>query len=65
MLRFFRRINFAISDPPGIVDEGAHFVMYAEQQPRAFRFMKDTGQIWYGKLDIKNVAAGYVWTLLQ
>lgn len=59
---FFKRIGFAIGKQ-GVVDEGARFVMYAEDARYAFAFLKDTGEILYARFDTK--LAKYVWEALK
>jgi hypothetical protein len=61
MLTFFNRIGFAINQA-GVVDGGAHFVMYSERGSHAFRFLKEGAKIVYGKLDLKTLE--WTWTLL-
>jgi hypothetical protein len=62
ILEFFRRIGFAISRA-GVVDEGARFVMYSEDSRYAFAFLKDTGEILYGKFNMQTMQ--YVWNILK
>jgi hypothetical protein len=61
-LEFFRKIGFATSKA-GLVDEGAQLVMYSEDSIYGFRYIKATGEIFYGKMDMK--AMDYVWKLLR
>ncbi len=61
MLAFFNRVGFAIGKG-GVVDEGAQLVMYSEDARYAFRFVKSTGEILYGKIDL--VVGRYVWRTL-
>jgi hypothetical protein len=61
MLEFFRGIGFAISKA-GVVDEAAQLVMHSEDSRYAFRFIKATGEILYGKFDVKTLQ--YIWQAL-
>jgi hypothetical protein len=61
-LEFFRRIGFSTS-AAGLVDEGAWLVMHSEDSRFAFRFIKATGEIMYGRFD--TAAMDYVWRVLQ
>ncbi len=58
MLEYFRKIGFIISKE-GVVDEGAYLLMKSDGAAYAFRFIKDTGKILYGKMDMKLF--DYVW----
>jgi len=62
MLEFFKRIGFAISKA-GVVDDGARFVMKSEDSKYAFAFVKDTGEILYGKFNMQTLE--YVWQVLK
>jgi hypothetical protein len=62
MLEFFKRINFAISKA-GVADEGAQLVMYSEDSRYAFAFIKETGEILYGKFNMETLK--YVWEILK
>jgi hypothetical protein len=62
ILEFFKRIGFAISRA-GVVDEGTRLVMYSENSLSGFAFLKDTGEILYGKLDRQTMQ--YVWNILK
>jgi hypothetical protein len=61
-LEFFRRIGFSTS-ARGVIDEGAHWIMQSEDGLYAFRFLKDTGLIEYGRFD--REALRYVWQVLR
>jgi hypothetical protein len=61
-LEFFRRIGFATSTA-GLVDEGASLIMYSEDSRFAFRYIKATAEILYGRIDL--AAGDYVWKVLQ
>jgi hypothetical protein len=61
-LEFFRKIGFATSKS-GLVDEGAQLVMFSEDSIYGFRYIKATGEILYGKMDMK--AMDYVWKVLR
>jgi hypothetical protein len=61
ILEFIKRIGFAISKE-GVVDEGAAFLMKAENGRAAFRFIKATAKILYGKFDMTKM--DYIWTEL-
>jgi hypothetical protein len=58
---FARRIGFGFSQR-GLLDVGAHFLLESEDAVYAFRIMKDTGQIWYGRFS--REALTYLWQLL-
>jgi hypothetical protein len=62
ILEFFKRIGFAISKE-GVVDEAAQLVMKSEDERYAFRFIKSTGDILYGKFNMKTYQ--YVWESLR
>jgi hypothetical protein len=62
ILEFFNRIGFAISKV-GVVDEGVQLVMYSEDSRYAFRFIKSTGEILYGKFNTQTLE--YVWESLR
>lgn len=62
ILEFARRIGFGFSRR-GLVDAGELFLLESEDAIYAFRIMKDSGQIWYGRFNIE--AAEYVWNLLR
>ena len=62
MLAFFKKIGFAISKE-GVIDEGASLLMHSEDKLYAFRFVKATGEIRYGKFDL--TAMEYVWKALE
>jgi hypothetical protein len=62
ILEFFNRIGFAISRQ-GVTETADYFLMHAEDGRYAFKFMKDSGQIWYGKFDMNT--AQYVWSVIQ
>jgi len=62
ILEFFQRIGFAISKA-GVVDDGARFVMYSEDSRYAFAFVKGTGEVLYGKINVQTLA--YVWEVLK
>lgn len=61
ILEFLKRIGFTISKE-GVVDDGASLVMKAENGQSAFRFVKATGKILYGKFDAG--AMDYAWSEL-
>lgn len=54
ILLFIRGIGYAISKE-GVVDEGASLLMKSEDARFAFRFIKATGQILYGKFDVSTM----------
>jgi hypothetical protein len=70
---FATRIGFGFSKR-GLIDEGAHLILYSEDELYAFRFVKESGRILYGKLSKEAISDAlltgkeipdYVWTLLQ
>jgi Domain of unknown function (DUF4157) len=62
MLEFFRRIGFAINQE-GVVDEGLYLIMKSENAQRAFRFVKSSGEILYGRFNQQTLE--YVWEALR
>jgi hypothetical protein len=62
MQEFFKRIGFAISKA-GVVDEAGRLLMYSEDSRYVFSFLKSTGEIIYGRFDLKT--AQYIWELLK
>ena len=62
MIQFFRKIGFAVGKQ-GVIDEGASLLMHSEDGRYAFRFIKETGKIIYGKFDMKLVT--YTWNILE
>jgi hypothetical protein len=61
ILEFFKRIGFAIGKE-GVKDAGEFFVMKSEGGFYAFRILKDTGRILYGKMDLAKL--DYIWRAL-
>jgi len=61
ILEFFKRIGFAIGKE-GVKDAGEFFVMKSEDGLYAFRILKDTGRILYGKMDLAKM--DYIWRAL-
>ena len=63
-LEFFRKIGFGVQYTRGAayVDEGAHLIMTSEDGLFAFKFMKDSGSIIYGKLSRETFE--WIWTVL-
>ncbi len=61
ILDFIKRIGFTISKE-GVVDESSAFLMKSENGRAAFRFVKATAKILYGKFDMAKM--GYIWTEL-
>jgi hypothetical protein len=61
ILEFFRRIGF-ITSKEGVLAEKGYYIMHSEDYRYAFKILKDSGKILYGKFDI--AAAEYVWTVL-
>jgi hypothetical protein len=59
---FAKKIGFGFGKQ-GLLDEGAHLVLYSEDSFYAFRFIKDSGRISYGKFD--KAKADYIWKLLE
>lgn len=62
ILAFFKRIAFAINKE-GVIETAEYFAMKSEDAKYAFRFLKSTGEIVYGKFDVAKL--DYVWTLLK
>jgi Domain of unknown function (DUF4157) len=62
MLHFFQRIGFIINKE-GVVDEGLYFIMKSDDARYAFRFVKDTAEIIYGRFDPKIL--DYAWEALR
>jgi hypothetical protein len=62
MLDFFRRINFIVSKE-GVVDEGLYLIMKSDDARYAFRFVKSSGEILYGRFNLKTLE--YVWEALR
>jgi hypothetical protein len=60
ILEFFRRIGFTIRGPVQVTSE--YFQIISEDGIYAFKFMKETGQIIYGKFDM--AAMDYIWRTL-
>jgi hypothetical protein len=46
-----------------VVDEGARLIMYSEDSRYAFAFLKDSGEILYGKFNLETLQ--YVWSALK
>jgi hypothetical protein len=63
MLKFFNGIGFTIGKQ-GIVETSESFTVYSEDARYAFQFMKATGTILYGKIEMAP-RFDYVWRLLQ
>ncbi len=62
ILEFFKRIGFAISTA-GVVDKGEYWIMRSEDDRYAFKFIKDTAEILYGKFDLEKL--DYIWKALK
>ena len=62
MLDFFRRINFVINKE-GLVDEGLYLIMKSDDARYAFRFVKSSGEILYGRFNFQTLE--YVWEALR
>ena len=60
-LEFFKRIGFVIKG--GVQDMGEYMIMYSEKSGYAFKFVKATGEIIYGKFDMAKLE--YIWTILK
>jgi hypothetical protein len=62
MRGFFNKIGFAISfkkGVAGVVDEAGRILIYSEDEKYVFSFLKDTGKILYGKIDLTT--GKYLW----
>jgi hypothetical protein len=55
ILEFFKRIGFGISKE-GVVDTGDYIIMKSEDARYAFKFIKSTGKIIYGKITPDRLA---------
>ena len=62
VLAFFRRINFIINKE-GLVDEGLYLIMKSDDAKYAFRFVKSSGEILYGRFNFQTLE--YVWEALR